>query len=123
MCDYSLEAYRTRPAQTGEKYVTHRFDRGSIGLASPADCTTAVCMQPDTKLRLEGIPEDVQRRFGVSGEEEVTFVRLDQGPYHDGIRFENGVEITLQTLRTGVSATITRAIERAVEIEALVPAE
>jgi hypothetical protein len=31
MCDYSLEMYRSRPAQLGERYETHQFQSYSIG--------------------------------------------------------------------------------------------
>jgi len=63
MCDYSLEAYRSRPARLGERYETHRFESYSIGFIAPGDPSTAVCMAYDTKLRLEGIPEVVQDRY------------------------------------------------------------
>lgn len=36
MCDYSLEAYRSRPAQLGEQYETHQFPSYSIGFIAPA---------------------------------------------------------------------------------------
>ena len=65
MCDYSLEHYRSRPARLGEKYETHLFESRSIGFIAPGDPTIAVCMACDTKLRLENIPEMVQRRQGV----------------------------------------------------------
>ena len=65
MCDYSLESYRSRPAQKSEKYVITRFKSSSIGLASPGDCSTAVSVPSDTQLRLEGIPEALQDKFGV----------------------------------------------------------
>jgi hypothetical protein len=52
MCDYSLEAYRSRPARLGERYETHRFESYSIGFIAPGDPSTAVCMAYDTKLRL-----------------------------------------------------------------------
>jgi hypothetical protein len=61
MCDYSLEAYRSRPAQLGERYETHRFESYSVGFVAPGDPSTAVCLECDMKLRLEGIPERVQR--------------------------------------------------------------
>ena len=32
-----------------------------------------------------------------------TFVRLDSGVYRDGLRFANGVELSLQQLPVGVS--------------------
>ena len=123
MCDYSLESYRTRPAQRGERYVTHRFPYGSIGLISAGDCETAVCMQPDTKLRLSDTPEDVQVRFEIGAVEEATFVRLDQGPHHDGVRLSNGKEMTLQTLRNGVSAEVTWMLGDTIDESRLVTAE
>jgi hypothetical protein len=85
MCDYSLEAYRSRPARVGERYETHRFESYSIG-----------CMAYDTKLRLEGIPEVIQRSLCASADEDVTFTRLEKGPHRDGVRFANGAEVALQ---------------------------
>jgi hypothetical protein len=110
MCDYSLEHYRSRPAQLGEKYDTHQFESGSVGFIAPGDPSTAVCMACDTKLRLECIPERVQRRHGVSAIEHVTFTRLDYGPHHDGVRFANGTEVTLQELGAGVKGYIYDAL-------------
>jgi hypothetical protein len=37
MCDYSLEQSKTRLAIDGEQLLAHRFPRGSMGLASPAE--------------------------------------------------------------------------------------
>lgn len=108
MCDYSLEMYASRPAREAERYVTTRFPSGSIGLASPGDCTTAVCVQYDTRLHLENISSDLQVRLGVKSEEEVVFARLEHGAYRDGIRFANGKEVSLQLLGSGVGATLHR---------------
>lgn len=119
MCDYSLEAYRSRPAQTGEKYQTHYFPSRSIGFIAPGDSSTAVCMACDTRLRLEGIPEVVQRTYGVSVDEDVTFTRLETGPHHDGVRFANGAELTLQVLGLGVTAFVLDDLERLWSPEAL----
>jgi len=102
MCDYSLEAYRSRPALLGERYETHRFESYSIGFIAPGDPATAVCLACDTRLRLEGIPEKVQRAKCVSANEDATFTRLEKGPHHDGVRFTNGAEVTLQELGPGV---------------------
>ena len=96
MCDYSLEAYRSRPARVGERYETHRFESFSIGFIAPGDPSTAVCMAYDTKLRLEGIPEVIQRSLCASADEDVTFTRLEKGPHRDGVRFANGAEVALQ---------------------------
>jgi hypothetical protein len=110
MCDYSLEHYRSRPAHLGEKYETHLFESRSVGFIAPGDASTAVCMACDTKLRLEFIPEMVQRRHGVSAIEHVIFTRLDNGPYHDGVRFSNGREVTLQELGAGVKGYVYDAL-------------
>jgi hypothetical protein len=110
MCDYSLEAYRSRPARLGERYETHRFESYSIGFVAPGDASIAVCMAYDTKLRLEGIPEVVQRSLGVSANEDVTFICLEDSPHHDGVRFANGAELTVQKLGPGVKGYISDAL-------------
>src|ERR1700756_2521771 len=107
MCDYSLEMYASRPARESERYVTTRFPSGSIGLTSPGDCGTAVCVQYDTKLSLEGIPRDMQARLGVGPIANATFVALEHGAYRDGVRFANGKCVSLQQLNTGVGVTVT----------------
>jgi hypothetical protein len=110
MCDYSLELYRSRPARLGERYETHQFQSLSIGFIAPGDPSTAVCMAYDMKLRLEGIPERVQRAKCVSANEDVTFIRLENGPHHDGVRFANGPEVTLQELGPGVKGYLYNAL-------------
>lgn len=115
MCDYSLEAYRSQPAATGERYVLDRFPSGSKGFTTEPGCMTAVCMVADTKMRLEGITPEVQIALGVGEAEEVTMTRLDIGPYRDAVRFANGQEVVIQRLNTGVRATvlgISSGIER-----------
>ena len=79
MCDYSLEMYASRPAREGEIYQTTRFTSGSLGLASPGDCGTAVCVQYDTRLELDNLPSALRAALGVGSREMVTFVRLDAG--------------------------------------------
>ena len=122
MCDYSLEHYRSRPAQLGEKYETHQFPSWSIGFIAPGDHSTAVCMACDTKLRLEGIPERIQRRHRVSAIEHVTFTHMEGGPHHDGVRFANGSEVTLKELGPGVKAYVDDALSSVVWKETLVEA-
>lgn len=117
MCDYSLEAYRTRPAREGERYVTTRFASGSIGLAAPGDVMTPVCVACDTPLHIEGIPAFVQARLGVTAIEDATLTHLDRGAFRDGVRFANGATIALQQLGTGASVTVTALLENAGQIE------
>jgi len=112
MCDYSLEMYASRPARESEKYTTTRFPSGSIGLAVPGDCTTAVCVQYDTRLRLADISSDLQARLGISAQEEVVFARLEHGAYRDGVKFANGKEISLQLLGAGVNIALVEVLEK-----------
>jgi hypothetical protein len=114
MCDYSLELYRSKPARIGEKYVLTRFRSGAVGFASPGDCSTAVCIPYDAELRLEGIPEALQRELGVGPDEEVTFTRVDYGRFQDGFRFANGAETSLQRLNPGITAAVTRSLDHTV---------
>lgn len=113
MCDFSLEMYGSRPAREGERYVTVRFASGTVGLASPGDSSTPVCVQCDTRLILEGIRKQLQETLGVGAREEVTFVRLEHGPFYDGVKFRNGKEVSLQRLQPGVTATVTMMLEKA----------
>ncbi len=110
MCDYSLEAYRTRPARQGEHYTTHRFPSGTVGFIAPGDTVTAICLAYDTKLNLEDIPQQVQDALGVRASEPVTFSRLETSLFQDGVRFANGAEISLQRLGTGVKACVVDAL-------------
>jgi hypothetical protein len=112
MCDYSLEMYASRPARESEKYTTTRFPSGSIGLAVPGDCQTAVCVQYDTRLKLADISSDLQNRLGIGAEEEVIFARLEHGAYRDGVKFANGKEISLQLLGAGVAIALVELLEK-----------
>jgi hypothetical protein len=111
MCDYSLEVYGSRPAREGERYVTTRFPSGTMGLAAPGKTGTAICVACDTRLAIDGIPADVARRYGIPASAEAVFTRLDSGLYRDGLKFANGVEISLQQLPPGVSVAVTGRLE------------
>ena len=113
MCDYSLETYSSRPAREFERYETQRFPSGSIGLVSPGDCKTAVCVQYDTRLLIERIPPAIQASLKIGDTAEATFMRLDHGAYRDGLRFGEGKRISLQQLGVGVSVTPTQLLEKA----------
>jgi hypothetical protein len=112
MCDYSLEMYGSRPAREFERYETTRFPSGSIGLASPGDCSSAVCVQYDTRLYLERIPASLQASLGIGATAEATFIRLDHGAYRDAVRFDNGKKVTLQQLQPGVSVVVTSVLAK-----------
>lgn len=111
MCDYSLEAYRRRPANKGERYQTHKFPSGSIGLITPGDPATAVCVACDTGLRLHDLPEVVQTAAGIGPQADATFIRLDSGTYRDGVEFANGKRVSLQSLGFGVTVDVIRMLD------------
>ena len=113
MCDYSLETYSSRPAREFERYETQRFPSGSIGLVSPGNCKTAVCVQYDTHLLIERIPAPLQTSLKIGESAEATFIRLDHGAYRDGLLFAGSKRISLQQLGTGVSVTPTQLLEKA----------
>ena len=111
MCDYSLEMYRRRPAQKGERYQTHRFPTNSIGLIAPGDPATAVCVACDTGLRLHGLPETVQMAAKVGPQADATFVDLESSFYRDGVEFANGKRVSLQSFGPGVTVDVIRTLE------------
>jgi hypothetical protein len=124
MCDYSLMSIPNRLAVAGEELVTHRFQSGSIGLASPQarskgfwealrrsfspPVTPAVCIPPGAKLMLQDIPAQMQREIGTDAVEEVTFTQLTAADnnYRDAVRFRNGREVRLQELCDGMRVRV-----------------
>ena len=123
MCDYSLELYRSRPAEEGEKLTLERFPSGSAGFTAGSDCDLAVCVPAGTHLLLEGVGEEVRQACGVGAVEEVVMTRLATGPYKDAVRFSNGTEISLQRLDRGLTAAVVAfPVDRVAPTEAA-PAE
>jgi hypothetical protein len=112
MCDYSLEMYRSRPAIAGEDYETRRFHSGSVGFVARGDAETAICMACDMRLALSQIPMDLQQSLNIGDSADVTFVHIEAGPYHDGVRFSSGAEVTLQKLGVGVKANVIDALSQ-----------
>jgi len=122
MCDYSLEAYQSRPAAIGEKLTLERFPSGSMGFSTGTSCDLAICVPADTQLRLEGIGETVQKACGVGAIEEVVMTRLEGGPYKDAVRFSNGTEVSLQRLDRGLTAVIVTPDVDLIDIADIRPA-
>jgi len=106
MCDYSLEAYQSRPAVVGEMLTLGRFASGSMGFASGTICNTAVCIPAESKLLLQGIGEGTRKEHGVGAVEEAVLMQLDSGPYKDAVRFSNGAVVLLQRLDRGLTAVV-----------------
>ena len=77
MCDYSLHAVASRPAQVGETLITTTFRGTSTrGFASENDPAVAVCMLPGTELAFaDDVKYDnrwIWTRASISGSENST---------------------------------------------------
>ena len=68
----------------------------------------AVCIPPGARLIVRNIPEDLQRRFRISQEEEVVFTQLSSefNSYRDAIRFRGDCQVRLQDLREGMPVQV-----------------
>jgi hypothetical protein len=77
-------------------------------LFSPEPCVkkevAAICIPPGSRLRVIGIPEQMQRRFDVGPVEDVTFFERSASAYEyrDTILFANGRCALFQDLHEGL---------------------
>ena len=112
MCDYSLHAVSTRPAQVGETLITTTFRGTSTrGFASESGPDVAVCMLPGTELAFaENVKYDSrwiwtrQVNFQVG-----KFAAIDQhipDRHHDTIEFPDGSRVLVTLLCEGQRATV-----------------
>jgi hypothetical protein len=130
MCDYSLMGVPNRLAVEGEVLVVHRFETGTLGLASPSDLLAAasaarrpaslrermksffgltetdtppaVCVPPGARLMVHDIPISLQHALGIGAVEVATFTQIAaSGIHRDAIRFVHGRQIRLQDLCEG----------------------
>lgn len=75
----------------------------------------AVCLPPGTDLLMMRVPEQIRRQYALSAIEEVTFTQLsaEAYQYRDAIRFRNGRQLLLQSLRDGVPFQVMRQVSHA----------
>src|ERR1700738_1368515 len=110
MCDYSLHAVATRPAEVAETLVSTNFSTGTHGFASPHDPEIAVCLRPGTEIAFEN---DVQtdgmmfRRNIADRLARFRQINLNK-PYqhHDALEFSNGTIVLVTDLAAGQRATV-----------------
>jgi hypothetical protein len=112
MCDYSLHAVTSRPAEIGETLVTTTFRGTSTrGFASERDRNVAVCMLPGTELAFaEDVKYDnrwiwtrtVNSRVGKFGKIDP----LVPERHHDAIEFPDGNYVLVTQLCEGQRATV-----------------
>jgi len=112
MCDYSLHAVATRPAQVGETLITTTFRGTSTrGFASEAEPNVAVCMLPGTELAFaENVKYDnrwiwtkeIDSRVGKFGAIDPDIPHR----HHDAIEFPDGSNVLVTQLSVGQRATV-----------------
>ena len=110
MCDYSLHAVATRPAEVAETLVSTNFSTGTHGFASPGDPKVAVCLRPGTEIAFEN---DVQTdglmlRKNI-GDRLARFRQINTDrahQHHDALEFSNGTIVLVTNLAAGQRATV-----------------
>ena len=112
MCDYSLHAVATRPAQVGETLITTTFRGTSTrGFASESDPAVAVCMLPGTELAFaENVKYDnrwiwtreISFRVGKFGAIDPDVPHR----HHDAIEFPDGTNVLVTLLSEGQRVTV-----------------
>jgi hypothetical protein len=105
MCDYSLHAVATRPAEVAETLVSTNFYTGTHGFASPDDPKVAVCLRPGTEIAFQ---KDAQTDGMVSqrniGDRLARFRQINNDrahQHHDALEFSNGTIVLVTNLAAG----------------------
>jgi hypothetical protein len=112
MCDYSLHAVASRPAEVGEQLVTTTFRGTSTrGFASEKEPGVAVCLLPGTELAFtEEVRYDnrwiwtrtINSRVGKFGKIDPQVAER----HHDAIEFPDGNYVLVTQLVEGQRATV-----------------
>ena len=96
MCDYSLQAVRSRPAKVNDKLTTRLFGWSTRGFAASEDRHMAVCLLPGTEL---SFPKEVRkvRSFPWSApsipHKTAIFRKVNESNptvHHDALEFPDG---------------------------------
>jgi hypothetical protein len=109
MCDYSLRAVATRPAEVAETLVSTDFSTGTRGFASPDNPQVAVCLRPGTEIAFEkdAQTDGMMLRKNV-GDRLARFRQIDtdKSQHHDALEFSNGTIVLVTDLAAGQRATV-----------------
>lgn len=108
MCEFSLEAVKSRPAAVGDKLVTLRFSTGTCAFIDESTEDTAVCLLLGTEVAFEApvtalgtsVTFPMTARFGKDVSDP------DAVKHRDTLEFADGRELLLTLLRTGQRATV-----------------
>ncbi len=132
MCDYSLHAVASRPAEVGETLVTTTFRGTSTrGFASESDPTVAVCLLPGTELAFEQeVKYDNRWIWTRTIDSRVgKFGKIDphvHDRHHDAIEFPDGNYVLVTQLCEGqrvnvLQLPVTQPVQPPMKTEASAP--
>ena len=112
MCDFSLHAVKSRPAEVGDKLTTHLFPFGTRGFSAPEDINVAVCLRPGTELSftdevrlLRPWPwseKVIKHKTAIFRQINLRFPMH----HHDALEFPDGQIVLLTLLKEGQHATV-----------------
>jgi hypothetical protein len=112
MCDFSLEAIKSRPAKVGDKLTTRAFNWGTTGFCASEDQRMAVCLLPGTEL---SFAEEVRQwamapwSSNVISYRTAIFRQINKDKkytHHDALEFPDGKIVLLTTLKSGQKASV-----------------
>ena len=110
MCDYSLHAVATRPAEVAETLVSTTFHSFTRGFASPDNRQVAVCLRPGTEIAFEKDAQTDGMMFRKNvGDQLARFRQIDTEKlhqHHDALEFSNGTVVLVTDLVPGQRATV-----------------
>ena len=127
MCDFSLHAVKSRPAEVGDELTTHQFPFGTRGFSAPEDINVAVCLRPGTEL---SFTDEVRRappwpwKENVIHHKTAIFRQINQNnrvTHHDALEFPDGQILLLTLLEEGQHATVLQLPAAAVGASAPQP--
>ena len=123
MCDYSLHAVTSRPAEVAETLVSTKFQSTTTrGFASPDNPQVAVCLRPGTEIAFENDVRTDGLLFRKDvGDRLARFrqIDLDQpAHHHDALEFSNGTIVLVTDLVAGQRATVLQLPANPVEQKA-----
>jgi len=111
MCDYSLRAVASRPAEVGDHLITSKFSNTfTHGFAAVGNPSVAVCLLPGTEL---AFTEDARRkgfwRAKSMGQRTAIFRKIDElnpDSFHDALEFADGQLVLLTQLCANQHAVV-----------------
>ncbi len=121
MCDFSLQAMKSRPASVGDKLITHNFGTGTSGFrdaeedVSNGTPCTAICVMPGTeigfdqsiKTRQSLLIMDFMKKHTKYNVAIFRQVKKDEAlTHHDALELPDGQIFMLTSLESGQKASI-----------------